>query len=615
MRRLETFRVAVEKEVARRVKKEGIPQVPQSQESAARTIDEVLAEHSGPKYRLARSRSFGREVEVLLGGRLHKKTEPEGQQEPSKPDFPVTGTKKQEDGQGKVGETTVLTDDPNVSNVANDSNLDNEACHEKLSTQKSVSVSESGVSETPKKLKSFWDSSPELDLDRTGPGASPVEYFYTDPPSFLLPKEKLTLSQGLQLIDLRHLFVEPVFSCFEWLESNDLVNLFSELEPVEMVTQEQFDEVKNALEEVKGEIEVKKLGGVLKVYKGTSWEDPQAWWRKFTNHLKVKKITKLEDKWDELHAYLEDAAESWFHDLPAPQYGPAAAGGQQPALLPDQPWVSLEALEKEFLNQFGKRERSYPGMVAFEARVLGKNEKIKDYIDDIRKQGARLGKSTTDVQNAMIRGLPFPMKNFVWQQAPKNMAETIEKIEIAELTIPNCRGDGTMSVFAAKPSIAAMEVDYDTPQTYHAPSANKQKQKKSGLKQDKKENKDMQEMLNAIHELENKSDELEKKWAQGQTSSRRGSRGNSRGRPPRGNHCYNCGIYGHYARDCYRNPNNQGYNLGYNPYAPEFFPQETQNNYQTRNGQRGFGRGRGGYNRGGWNNSYYSNPRPTQQEN
>jgi hypothetical protein len=591
-----------------------------------------------------------------LGVGQREAVEPEDVQ-PSPLSLPETLKPKD----GKVGGTTLFKD-PNVSIS------DNQSKSKKQLTQECENESESeiGVQDTPVKVKAFWDSSPEESpgkLDKTGTGASPIEYYYSDPPkggvdqatqtpsslptfpSFIFQgeqvegREKLTgldykdfetekeiqsvsgesigsnktFIDWLNTVDLDSFNPDPSPTCFDWLDPSDLGELFAE-----MVTQQQFDTVRNALAQVQEELEAKKSGGVLRVYKGTSWEDPQAWWRKFRNHLQVKKITDLKTQWGELHAYLEDAAESWFHDLPEPKYGPAI-DGQPGALLPDQPWSSLDNLEKEFLNQFGKRESSYPGMVAFEARVLGKNEKIKDYLDDIRKQGARLGKSATDVQNAMIRGLPSAMKNFVWQQAPKTMAETIEKIEIAELTIPNCRGEGVGSAFAATPSLAAMEVEYEVPQVYTATNANhKAKPKKSGGKKEKKENKEeiqIQQVLNAVQALEDRVAKPGKWGSQGQNNNRGGrGRGIQRGRPQRNGACFNCGIVGHFARECYRSPNNQGYNQGYNPYATEFYPQGTQNEFQSQGNSRGYGRGRGGFHRGGWNNSY-SNQRSSSQEN
>ena len=60
------------------------------------------------------------------------------------------------------------------------------------------------------------------------------------------------------------------------------------------------------------------------------------------------------------------------------------------------------------------------------------NEKVEQYINDVRMLSSRLNLDDAQTMQALIRGLNPTMKQFVIGHAPANLEQTLQKIRLSE---------------------------------------------------------------------------------------------------------------------------------------------------------------------------------------
>ena len=58
------------------------------------------------------------------------------------------------------------------------------------------------------------------------------------------------------------------------------------------------------------------------------------------------------------------------------------------------------------------------------------------YLDDLLVKGRQLNKTDEQITSIMIRGVPKVWRNFVWGFGVSGLIEVMEKLKVAEATIP-----------------------------------------------------------------------------------------------------------------------------------------------------------------------------------
>ena len=152
----------------------------------------------------------------------------------------------------------------------------------------------------------------------------------------------------------------------------------------------------------------------------------EARWKKYENFLFLKGLKiegenvdqDIEKKCRYMYQHLQGNAEAWYNGLTPTERGS---------------WKNLkEAFEKRYTSKSGK----YSQEIKLEARKLEPTETVSQYIDDVLIQCRKLGKSNSETQSALIRGLPQQMQCFVYSHEPKGLTAHIDKIKLAEYAMP-----------------------------------------------------------------------------------------------------------------------------------------------------------------------------------
>ena len=205
-----------------------------------------------------------------------------------------------------------------------------------------------------------------------------------------------------------------------------------------------------ALEKLKEKLDDSEQGkSGIKCFKGEEGDDPHMFLRKFENYLSMRNINPDID-WNKTRAlfyqHLQGPAEAWFAGIP--KMGEKTIG-QRIVLSPLGSWGSLK---EAFIARFASQTGILMKKLAFEERILQKGERVSSYLDDLLVKGRQLNKSDEEISSTMLRGVPKAWRNFVWGFGVTGLLEVMEKLKIAEATIPLPKEGGLALAAAQQPT-------------------------------------------------------------------------------------------------------------------------------------------------------------------
>ena len=299
-----------------------------------------------------------------------------------------------------------------------------------------------------------------------------------------------------------------------------------------------------AVERLKAKFDEEQDKSSIRAFRGREGDDPHMFLRKFENMLLIKRLDPTGDFYKVkalFYQYLQGPAEAWYAGLPNPERDERS------------PLVSWEALTRAFIRRFAGKTGLFMKKMSFEERVKEKGETVSAFMDDLLVKGRQLNKTDSEITSVMLRGVPKQWRNFVWGFGVSGLMEVMEKLRVAEATIP----------LGEKADIKIM-----------APEDEEELDWRS-RKQDEK----FQAMLRKI---EGKIDQFEATTTQENQNPPKNL--DNRGRVI----CYGCGGQGHYKRNCpsrgRRNGSQQGQRFARRQNYPNNQRQTDSGNYGQNEG-------------------------------
>ena len=170
------------------------------------------------------------------------------------------------------------------------------------------------------------------------------------------------------------------------------------------------DDIKTLLESH----ETKKLSTIQpKTFSGRVDENPH----NFMSHFEAyAKLTSLEgeNKCLTFGLMLQDVALCWYESLS------------------DDDKKDFDVLKQKFTDTYMSKSKNWIYTQDLEGRKLMPGERAEAYITDIIKRTNKLGLDDTQVMQYIIRGLSPQLKGELISHNPSNLAETIERVYLAE---------------------------------------------------------------------------------------------------------------------------------------------------------------------------------------
>lgn len=168
--------------------------------------------------------------------------------------------------------------------------------------------------------------------------------------------------------------------------------------------------------------------GVLPKFSGEPSEDPALWLERFERIARLAEWAPKDIKPD------DDAQQApVVPTLPdrRAEYFPVYLKHMSSAdlwydTLPLETKTNYKTLSKEFMDRFHNEEGlRMARLQRFQARKLQPDETVDAFIDDIRRQAARLGKGDKDIIDTVKMGLPLPIRQFVHLQNPASLDDLV----------------------------------------------------------------------------------------------------------------------------------------------------------------------------------------------
>ena len=149
-------------------------------------------------------------------------------------------------------------------------------------------------------------------------------------------------------------------------------------------------------------------------YHGYSCEDLEIWISRMESYFAIRYMNDPAHRATMAQLLLRGPAEIWCRN---------AAPNQKDT------WDHLTAALRD---QFGNLIDRWSLQNQIEQRKLKINEKVEQYINDVRMLASRLNMDDAQTMQALIRGLSPTMKQFVIGHAPANLEQTLQKIRLSE---------------------------------------------------------------------------------------------------------------------------------------------------------------------------------------
>ena len=146
-------------------------------------------------------------------------------------------------------------------------------------------------------------------------------------------------------------------------------------------------------------------------FSGTSAESCISWLRKLNTYFKLMKIDSLDAKKQTFALLLIGSADNWMSR----------------SNFEGKTW---EEVEKAFKAQFTPSE--WVGQQDLLSRQQGPYESVETYIEAVLSLGNRISADTTMLKQAIVQGLDKDLRAFVISQSPKDLEDVIKYAKLGE---------------------------------------------------------------------------------------------------------------------------------------------------------------------------------------